>query len=112
MKFDYMRCLSCQHKSCIDCPIQDDRFKYIVKYTNIRKYWSLFTLIVSVSPLDGSGYFTLSMAKDILETEKLDDVLPREFWEAMAYFLSRKNHKLYLERKRKNARAASQNKRR
>ena len=28
--------------------------------------------------------------------EKLDDILPREFWETMSYFLSRKNHKLFF----------------
>ena len=112
MKFDFMRCTLCRLTSCIDCPIQDDMFKYVVRCTNIKKYWSIFNLIISVSPMDGNGYFTLSMAKDIIDTERLDDILPREFWETMAYFLGRKNHKQYLERKRKSALAASKNKRR
>jgi len=111
MKFDFMKCTLCQLKSCIDCPTEWDNFKYVVRCTSIIKYWSLFNLIISLSPLDASGYFTLSMARDVIETEKLDDITPREFWETMSYFLSRINHKLYLDRKRKNARTASKNKR-
>ena len=55
----------------IDCNIQagNEDFKYIVKYTNIIKYWSLFNLIISVSPLDNNGYFTLSLARDVIDTE-------------------------------------------
>jgi hypothetical protein len=114
MKFDFMRCTLCQHGICNDCNIQEgnEGFKYVVQCTNIIKYWSLFCLIIGVSPLDGNGFFTLSMAKDIIDTENLDDISPRVFWETMSYFLSRKNHKLYLDRKRKNANNASKNKRR
>ena len=110
-----MRCTLCQHcENCIDCNIQagNEDFKYIVKCTNIIKYWSLFNLIISVSPLDNNGYFTLSLARDVIDTERLDDISPRNFWETMAYFLSRKNHKLYLDRKHKNAHNASKNSRR
>lgn len=110
MKFDYEKCMSCQHEVCENC-VQQENFKYVARYTNIKKYWSLFNLIISVSPMDANGYFTLSMSRDIIECEVLNDILPREFWETMAYFLSRVNHKLMLDRKRKNARSSGKNKR-
>lgn len=108
MQFNYAYCKSCQLKSCINC-VQNENFKYVVRCTNISKYWSLFNLIIGASPLDGNGYFTIILAKDIIETEKLDDILPREFWETMSYFLSRRNHKLFLDRKN-NAKSSSKNK--
>lgn len=112
MKFDFMKCTLCQLNTCKNCVQEgNEQFKYIVQCTNIIKYWSLFNLIISVSPLDANGYFTLSLTKDIIDTEKLDDISPRVFWETMSYFLSRKNHKIYLDRKRKNANDARKNKR-
>jgi len=73
---------------------------YLVRYTELPKLWEIFTLIIACSPLDANGYFTISAAGMIIEDMQIDYANPVTFWSTMSYFLSRKNHVVYVERKR------------
>lgn len=61
----------------------------------------MFEMIISLSPFDQNGYFTLQMMDSYLRDKEIVDYSHFEFFNAMSYFLNRKNHKIYLDRKRK-----------
>jgi hypothetical protein len=83
--------------------IQDPHIniRQLVQCTKLPELWDIFTTIVNISPLDANGFITIDNAHAYLSTLPELPVGLKVFWDAMSYFLSRRNHKIYLDRKRK-----------
>jgi len=67
-------------------------------YSGLLEFWPIFESIIELSPLDSNGYFTLAAADVFLRDLEID-MTRYEFWEAIKYALSRKNHDVYIQRK-------------
>jgi len=97
--------MSCQSLNCKWCTqlgsIQKINLRDLILYTPLPELWDVFCRIVTISPLDSQGYLTLTMAEPVIKSLNLN-VTHEEFWVAMTEFLSRKNHKILLKKKREN----------
>jgi len=82
--------------------------KNLILYSGLLELWNIFETIVSISPLDSNGFFTMTMTNDYLKDyPKQLNVTHYEFWDFMSYCLMRENKKLAIDRKQK-AKAAKQ----
>jgi hypothetical protein len=79
--------------------------KRLILYTDLPQLWDVFQTVCSLSSLDAHGFITLDMMHAYLShTDILINVTQTIFWDAMSYFLYRKNHKIHLDRERKRTR--------
>ena len=118
-EWSYLDCASCQSTpkgvnavnnvtgtclttgSCFRIQDPHINIRHLVLYTKLPELWQIFTDVVNTSPLDANGFLTLGNMQAYLSTLPELPVAVSIFWECMSYFLSRRNHKIYLDRKRK-----------
>ena len=75
--------------------------KHLILYSGALEFWEMFEIIYLTSPLDAQGYFTVMSADAYLSGKTITNMSHFEFWDAVNYCLYRLNHKLYLQRMRK-----------
>ena len=80
--------------------VQQIDLRILVLYTQLRELWDIFKKIISISPVNDTG-FTLINAGVYLKGYNYEQlqVTHQEFWDLMEHFLKRINEK-FLERKR------------
>jgi hypothetical protein len=79
----------------------------LIQYTPLLELWEIFEDIISLSPLDAHGFFTLSQANDYMKdypNSEEEQFARTEFWKAMSYFLNRKNQDIVNRRDAKRRR--------
>jgi hypothetical protein len=70
-------------------------------YTDIPVLWEIFSQCVLLSSLDSNGFFTLSIVGSyLIDYPNELPVTHSEFWDAMRYFLYRRNKKVLQMRKK------------
>jgi hypothetical protein len=72
---------------------------YCLTYcTYLPELWEIFEVVYTMSPLDASGYFTITMMNQYINDMEIDFITHKEFWDTMSYFLYRVNNKLHVTR--------------
>ena len=96
-------CMPCEYRhTCVECLPYGyiPELRQILLKTDLFKLWKLFEAAIVVSPFDTDTGYNLMGLNVILQQGNYEFYCTQDqFWDAMIYFLARKNKK-YLAKKK------------